>query len=141
MLWQQISFAKILPDDFRDYVGSGRFLPALCLDQEEKALIADLVDIAQTNLIEGVDQILTVFDYPVDTNRLNYSEEIILGDSGNPAFIILEGQLVLLCVWTYGAAGAGTSVTEFKADLNQLMNDLGGGYQLTEINLSGFDAL
>jgi len=136
-----ISFAKVLPDDYHDYIGSGRFLPALCLDQQEKALIADLVDIAETNLIEGVDQILTVFDYPADTNRLNYSEEIINGDSGNPAFLILNQQLVLLSVWTYGDAGAGTSVTAFKDDLNQLMTDLGGGYQLTEIDLSKFSSL
>jgi len=137
----QISFAKVLPDDYRDSIGSGRFLPSLCLDQEEKALIADLVDVVQTNLIEGVDQILTVFDYPVDSKRLEFSEEIILGDSGNPAFLIMDGQLVLLAVWTYGEAGAGSSVTEFKADLNQLMTDLGGGYQLTEIDLSGFSSL
>ena len=110
----QISFAMVLPDDWHDYIGSGLFLPALCLDQEEKALIADLVDVAETNLLEGVDQILTVFDYPADTNRLNYSEEVIVGDSGNPAFLILNEDLVLLTLWTYGDAGAGTSLTAFK---------------------------
>ena len=134
-------FAKVLPDDYQDYIGTGRFLPALCLDQEEKALIADVVDVAQTNLIADVDQVLAVFDYPVDTNRLNFSEEIIIGDSGNPAFLILNDQLVLLSVWTYGDAGAGTSITQFKDDINQLMTDLGGGYQLTEIDLSEFSLL
>ena len=137
----QIGFARVLPDDYQDYIGTGRFLPALCLDQEEKALVADLVDLAQTNLIEGIDQVLAVFDYPVDTNRLEYSEEIILGDSGNPAFLIIDDQLVILSVWTYGDAGAGTSLTVFKDDINQIMTDLGGGYQLSEIDLSGFSSL
>ena len=134
-----ISFALVLPNNYHDYIGSGRYLPALCLDQEEKAIIADLWAVVQTNIIEGVECLHTVFEYPVDTNRLNYSEEIIVGDSGNPSFLLLDGKLVLLTVWTDGGPGAGSSVTALKDDINQLMSDLGGGYQLTEIDLSGFD--
>jgi len=63
------------------------------------------------------------------------------GDSGNPMFIIVNDQPVLLTVWTSGGPGRGTSVTAFKDDINGMMNDLGGGYQLEEIDLSGFNVL
>ena len=63
------------------------------------------------------------------------------GDSGNPMFIIINNQPVLLTVWTTGVSGSGTSVTAFKDDINYMMNSLGGGYQLDEIDLSGFTKL
>jgi hypothetical protein len=72
---------------------------------------------------------------------------LINGDSGNPAFIILNDQPVLLTVWTEGGAGVGTSLTAFKSDVNQIMSDLEelfsltNGFQLTEIDLSDFQKL
>jgi hypothetical protein len=77
----------------------------------------------------------------VDATRLDFFEDIIRFDSGNPVFILINGQPILLTVWTRGGPGIGTSVTAFKADINQLMSDLGGGYQLTEVDLTGFTPL
>ena len=34
----QISFAKVLPDDYTEYLRNGRRLPAIRLDQEEIAV-------------------------------------------------------------------------------------------------------
>ena len=54
----------------------------------------------------------------------------------------LAGTPVLLTVWSaLDFNGCGTSVAAFKADINQLMDELGGGYQLTEVDLSGFAPL
>jgi hypothetical protein len=56
-------------------------------------------------------------------------------------------ELVLLNVWTFGGAGSGASVYENKAEINQIMTDLETqkgikhGYQLTEYDFSGFQAL
>ncbi|MEN9841224.1 MAG: hypothetical protein RL376_1024, partial [Verrucomicrobiota bacterium] len=68
----------------------------------------------------------------------SFYEEKIGGDSGNPAFLIINGQLVLLTCWTYGGGGSGTSVHNQKAAINTLMTTLGGGYQLTPVDLSAF---
>ena len=53
----------------------------------------------------------------------------------------MRNKPVLLTVWTRPLAGSGTSVTAFKADINQLMSGLGGGYQLTEVDLSSYTPL
>ena len=78
---------------------------------------------------------------PGDPTRLAFFEPLIGSDSGNPAFILFNGQSVLLTLWTLGGAGSGTSVTALKADINQLMGDLGGGYQLTEVDLTIYTPL
>jgi len=137
-----IGFAKVLPDDFRNYLGTGERLPVLRLDQEEKALIGDA-----TVLSTEQPQYNANFTIPSDLVRQQYYESLTTNDSGNPAFLILNQQLVLLTVWTGMGPGYGTSVTAFKGDINQLIFDLDAqcgvtnGYQLTEIDLSGFEPL
>ena len=128
----RISFARVLPDNYADYIRTGARLPTIRLDQEEKALVGDLAQVGNNTLSCIV---------PVDATRLDFFEDIIRFDSGNPVFILINGQPILLTVWTRGGPGIGTSVTAFKADINQLMSDLGGGYQLTEVDLTGFTPL
>lgn len=129
-----IAFAKVLPASWGDKIaalGFSRSLPALCLDQEEKALITDW----------GYGVSLANFTSRGSLNtaqRALFYENKIGGDSGNPAFVIINDQLVLLTVWTYGGAGSGTFTTPQIAAINAMMTTLGGGYQLTEADLSGF---
>lgn len=127
-----ISFAKILPQNWATYLpslSSTYRIPALVLDQEEKALVSDLYALGN----------MANFITPLDTTRLSFFESIISGDSGNPAFLIISGSLVILTVWTYGGAGSGTSILAQKDAINTMMSTLGGGYSLTEISLSGFN--
>lgn len=125
-----ISYAKVLPDDWSSYLPSETGLPTLCLDQEEKALVTDLRYLNANGR--------SYFQAPTDSTRLGFHENKISGDSGNPAFLIIDSQLVILTVWTFGGAGSGTSITALKSDINTMMTELGGGYQLTEINLTRF---
>lgn len=132
-----IGFARILPADFATRIpalGYGRTIPALCLDQEEKALVTDLGEVFGVGGSIGF-----VAPYQINfAKRLEFYEPKIGGDSGNPAFLIINNQLVLLTVWTFGGAGSGTFVTGHIAAINTMMSQLGGGYQLTEADLSGF---
>lgn len=130
-----ISFAKVLPDGWESKlpnIESSR-LPVVCTDQEEKLLIRQASRIASTQLNGNA-----VFTVPSDPSYLTFYENLISGDSGNPCFFIINGDLVLLTVWSTGGGGSGTSVAAFKAEINTIMTNLGGGYQLTEIDLSGF---
>ena len=77
---------------------------------------------------------------PSNATRLSYYENMITGDSGNPVFLIINGQLVIITVITYGGAGSGTSVAFHKDAINTMMATLGGGYSLTEVSLSGFNS-
>lgn len=62
-----------------------------------------------------------------------YWEDLIVGDSSNPSFILLHGEPVLVETHTTGGAGAGPYYgdPEVVAAINQRMTELGGGYQLT----------
>ncbi|MGI6496798.1 MAG: choice-of-anchor Q domain-containing protein [Kiritimatiellia bacterium] len=132
----QISFARVLPDNYADYIRTGARLPAIRLDQEEKALVGDLWNVTASDP-RGTSK----FQSPADPSRYSFYERVIGGDSGNPALIVVSGEPVLLTVWTFGEAGSGTSVAAIKDDINRLMSDLGGGYQLTEVDLAGFTPL
>ncbi|MDR0993406.1 MAG: hypothetical protein LBN38_02410, partial [Verrucomicrobiota bacterium] len=132
----QISFAYVLPDNYTNYLSRGTRLPALALNQFHKATVCDIKDISGR---EPNGRIYTKIQPPIDITRNGFYTPIIDGDSGNPLFVFLSGKTVLLTVWTH--ASDGTSVTAFKEDINEMMTALGGGYQLTEINLSEFRAL
>lgn len=107
---------------------------AVGLDQEEKGLIIDLASKSS-------------FRSSSDSTRNIFNENKISGDSGNPAFVIVNGELVLITVWTYGGAGSGTAICDYIDDLNQMIIDvdtIGGvstGYTLTEVDLSSFPTI
>lgn len=128
---------KFLPDNWQNYLPTNiEKIPALTLDQEEKALVTDGFSISTT---------YTSFRVPTDSKRLEFYESKIVGDSGNPAFLIIDNELVLLTVWTFGGAGSGTSITYFKDDINSMIQScdalasVSTGYTLTEIDLSSYN--
>lgn len=124
-----IDFAKILPTDYSDYLpGLANGVPCLCLDQEEKALVGDFF-----STVNGVH-----FKYPQIEQRKAFFELKIHGDSGNPAFLIINDELVLVTTWTFGGNGLGPNYTDIADQINTTMTNLGGGYTLTEVDLSGF---
>lgn len=123
-----ISFAKVLPDDAETKLRAGS--PVLAFDQEEKALVIDFSWVAN-GVLWG--------DRPVtNQTRATYAESLISGDSGNPGFVIINGEAVLVTTWTYGGPGAGPAMHGHISGINAAMTALGGGYQLTTIDLSGF---
>ena len=58
---------------------------------------------------------------PTDSKRRIFHESKIKGDSGNPAFLIFNGKLVLMTVWTFGGAGGGTPIAKHIADINDMI--------------------
>jgi hypothetical protein len=132
-----IGFAKVLPANYATkFPGAAAWgkVASVCFDQEEKALVQDWAGkyIANT----GLDY--CAFNAPTDAKRAEFFENKISGDSGNPAFLIVNGELVFLTALTFGGAGSGTELPPRIAQLNTMMTTLGGGYQLTEIDLSSF---
>src|SRR5690606_13278016 len=104
-----IGFYKIPPSGFLDYIpGISNGIHCCGVDQEEKMLVVDL------KRVNG----LLVFDFPHDAQSLAFNEKIITGDSGNPVFAIINGELVLLTVWTYGNGGAGYPIWQYKDSIN-----------------------
>ena len=121
-----ISFHKVLPLDWRTYIQQWTGLPMLHLDQEEKAVVRDLASL--NNNCQHRD--------PTDPLRIPFSEEIIGGDSGNPAFLLIGGEAILIL--THWTALIGPSYSYWTDEINAVMTALGGGYQLTSYDLNAF---
>jgi len=133
----QISFAQVLPDNHTNYLSRGTRLPALGLNQFHKASVFDFKEISGTYFDATIR---TTTRRPVNNTRNSFYRAVSGGDSGNPLFIFLDGKTVLVTVLA-NADGSGPSLTALKQDINAMMSELGGGYQLTEVDLSGFRAL
>ena len=66
-----------------------------------------------------------------------YSESLISGDSGNPLFAMLGSELILL--GTYYSAAMAPFISGYNYNLiNTVMTTLGGGCQLSPVDLSSY---
>jgi len=131
-----IKIAKVLPKNYSDFIDfySVPVVYGVGLDQQEKALVFSL------------SQISTSFNVNVGENipapYRDFSEGLIAGDSGNPAFLIVNNELVVMTTWwtggAYGGGGPFVSNTQNYDSINQLINDLSpsAGYSLTDVDLT-----
>ena len=129
---ETVNFCKILPNDWASYlpnINNTQTLPVVKFNQNKNAYVGELYNLSNVSYLTG----------PRDNKRLEFAGTIITGDSGNPAFLIIDNEPVLLCVWTFGGNGAGTFVTNHISTINYLMSMLGDSYQLTEISLASFE--
>lgn len=128
-----ISFSKVLPRNLTTVRPPYNLrVPVFDTDFEEKALVADLS--YESGTMVGLKPPLA------SSYRYTLYEQKIVGDSGNPVFLVIDNQLVLLFVLTYGGAGSGTSISHHYDAINKIMKDMGSSYQLTEIDLTGYTA-
>jgi hypothetical protein len=81
------------------------------------------------------------FRYP-DASRVSphLVKNLIKGDSGNPSFVLVGGELVLVETHSTGGPGAGPfySAPAIFAAINATMTELGGGHQLSVVPLAPF---
>lgn len=144
-----ITPCKVCPSNIKNYLvetAKGR-APCLVLDQEEKALVADLQVISLDGWSPWGDNVWLQMS-PTAPQRREFYENIVLYDSGNPSFFIADvgsgPELVLNTLWTYGGAGIGTAICGHIIDINQMIESadtaagLTTGYQLTEADISAF---
>lgn len=122
-----ISIAPVLPPDFESHLGSRNATLSVVFDAEEKAsaLVCD------TFWSGGFSTSLLSANWmPPEWKKASaWSEAVVTGDSGSPAFLIICNELVLLgCFWT----AMGGSHLGAKAELvNGLIGQLAPGYKLT----------
>ena len=89
----------------------------LMLDQQEHAIVADV------NLLPFTKRYSNGC-VPQNQNRAPYYEDIISGDSGNPVFLVLENDVILLHTFHYGGAGSGPFLTNFAQETQSKMDFL-----------------
>lgn len=129
--------AKILPDDFETYIGSGEGLPIVTLDQYERAVVNDSDQIAKD--IPGKEVIFTRAGkgkLPTDQQRLKFHQKMVGGDSGSPVFMIVGQEPILLFCLKFGGCGGGPAIHCRREDIQKAMDNLCPGYKLESFDFS-----
>lgn len=103
-------------------------VPMLTFDQEDHAIIRDVSTMTNLYVFHTAS--------PVGTERAAFNELLITGDSGDSAFFVIDDQLVLIL--THYGASSGPEYGAYISTINQVMTNLGGGYQLTIVDLDCF---
>jgi hypothetical protein len=147
---EYISFAKVLPSDWRDYLPTVKNSSVLAQSWEPKQgselPVAYFTQDRTVNAMEWLQCLVAGgFGFPQQSifamsrpqgNLSALYQPIRLGDSGQPIFCVINNTPVVLSVFTTGFTG--TFVSDNISVLNTMMSTLGGGYQLTPIDLSAF---
>ena len=138
-----VSSATILPHDYQDYISIGAGLPMLTLDQDEKTLVHDVQTLSGANGI-------VYAQYPAEPKRVAHTKPMIVGDSGNPRFLVLGSTPILVSTLWSGANSAAYahSVAFWKDMIQDLVDELSqeagldtNAYRLVEQDFSGFSRL
>ena len=127
---------KVLPANYLKYFDKQINFSLLYSDQERKALIGEN---GMINTTYGSTN--TLINISKDSNRAQYFEPLIVGDSGNIVSTIINNEVVLIGGWymTLGAmAGLATNIPSYINEVNNTITSLSSGYKVNEVDLSGF---
>jgi hypothetical protein len=131
-----LKVCSVLPANYIKYFDKQSNFPLLYSDQERKALIGEH---GLINTTYGSTN--TLLNISTDSNRAQYFEAVIGGDSGNIVSTIINNELVLIGGWyiTLGTmAGLATSIPSYLTEVNNTISSLSSGYKVNEVDLSQF---
>ena len=113
--------AKILPEDFADHIGNGKGLPIVTFNQSETAFLSECRFITSNTLSNAAS-----------TNAAwkALGGKIVVGDSGNPAFLLIGNEPILLYCLLSGGVGHGPPIHRFRREIQRAMDELCPGYKL-----------
>ena len=90
-----VSPAKLLPAGYEEFICNGTRIPVCQFDYEEKGLVYE---------IERPLASYATTRTPLMPSRIGFYENTVVGDSGNPVYLIINNSLVLLGVLHTGNA-------------------------------------
>lgn len=122
--------AKILPPDFGKYIGDGKGMPVGTFNQREKLLLT----VAYTFPKEDAPYLGIASRAPSDERWGRFREKIIKGDSGDPAFLLIGNDAVLIYCLSGGGFGSGPGIHVFRKQIQATMDELCPGYKLEEFD-------
>lgn len=140
-----IGFAKVMPSNFESYLpslvfGSDITIPSVNLmggayflgnDSDKRGYIREVID---QDFFSSV-----VYGNPIIPERAAFFGRTYQnGDSGNPNFVIINDELVVLNA-VLSPGGSGPFISKYITEINSVMTSLGGGYELEEVDLSSFN--
>ena len=127
---------KVLPANYLKYFNKDINFPILYSDQERKALIGE------NGLLNSTfGTVNTLINISKDTNRAQYFETLIGGDSGNIVSTIINNEIVVIGAWYMSltsSAGLATNIPNYINEVNNTIASLTPGYKVNEADLSSF---
>lgn len=120
--------AKILPSDFRKHLGKCGRAPVITFNQFERAMVNEISSLPD----ESDSFLVAMCDRPKDGRRSRFREDIAVGDSGNPVFLLIGDEPVLLfCLYGVGIGGGnGFALHCYRREIQTAMDELCPGYKL-----------
>ena len=123
--------AKILPPDYEKYIGDGDGLPVVSFNQYEQVFLTELCAI-QTDLT----YCFVGSRVPKDKNWARFRHPIVVGDSGDPAFLLIGKEPIFVYTLSGGGAGGGPGIHRRRREVQAAMDELCPGYKLEEFDFS-----
>ena len=118
--------AKILPSDYKAHIGRGKGFPVVTFNQNEKVFLTELSRIPDA---DAAWKQCTSRAFR-DGKRAGFREEIVRGDSGNPAFLLVGDEAILLYCLLGSGCGNGPPLNLYRREIQAAMDELCPGYKL-----------
>lgn len=116
-----------LKNYWKNVIGS----PFVILDQDDRVFIRDVAN-------QGVQSGNIYHQRSASPLRDSFSKDFKMGDSGNPLFLLVGGRLVFVAmIYTYDFS---LFLPQKVAGIKEAVTSLGGGYQVSGLNLSCFNS-
>ena len=119
--------AKILPENFGQYIGEGGGLPIVTFTQTERAILSAAQRGSPTSLFAA---------FPTNQTWKAFGGRVVSGDSGDPAFLLIGKEPILLYCLHSGGPGYGPSIFHFRKEIQRAMDELCPGYKLEAFDFS-----
>lgn len=132
-----IKAAKILPENYAKYIGNGKRLPVVTFNQKEEVFLTAL-DAIPTN---RTTRWLCSCRSRIMADDAAYRRNIIGGDSGNPAFLLIGKEPILLYCLKNGGYGSGPSLFHYRKEIQETMDELCPGYKLEEFDFKSLKGM
>lgn len=119
--------AKILPENFAEYIGDGKGLPIVTFNQREQAYLSECRGITTNAGMNGLS---------TNASWKALGGKIVTGDSGNPAFLLVGNDSILIYCLLTGGVGNGPTIHRYRREIQKTMDELCPGYKLESFNFS-----
>ena len=141
--------AKIMPSDFIEYLGAGKYLPTICVNENQQVVVGEIkgLDVETNGFVH--------YGMVGSTNVVNEARDVIrktisIGQSSSPVFFLLDNKPVLLLVKHLGYKDAlqwnptwGPSLPFYVERIRQIIDSWEGqgAYPLDVVDFSDFDRI
>ena len=113
--------AKVLPEDYEKWIGDGKGLPIVTFNQREQAFLSECRGITSNGVSNAA---------ATNAQWKALGGKIVVGDSGDPAFLLIGDEPILLYCLYSGGVGHGPAIHRYRREVQKAMDELCPGYKL-----------